>query len=194
MGQFNIEQTHEGECYLYIGVAIPAAGAEITLTADGKPDPTENPLAKLMGLSTDGVTTTITKSTKDKNFDEFKAPLESSIDQTGMTMKTTRAQILDMDVLLAALAGVGTAQTVAGKKKITLGQSAINKASIVAISPQSYDRTKFLVSHMYAGHNVSNVDILMSGKNPAGIPLEFRGSEVPTRAKDDTLGQIWFNE
>lgn len=185
-------KTQKGPVDVFFGCAVPAANAEITITSAGIPDATENPNAKRVGLSENGASVALSKTEEDEFFDEFEQPLNSTVSQTGMSIKIRAAQILDHDVLLAVTAGIGTSQTVTDKKKIQLGKATINNTGIVVVAPTRNDPSMFSVWHMYSGHNVSNPEIVLSRQTRAGVDLEFKGFAIPTRAAADRLGAIWW--
>lgn len=187
----DITKTHKNACRIYFGLAVPAAGAELTLIA-GVPDPTQNPNARQVGLTDDGAMMTITKTITEEFFDEYKESLEQTIDQVGMTIKCTAAQIMDFEVLTAASVGVGTPQTVTDKKKLQIGEGNILNTGIAIVSPLKSDPSLFVVSHIYAGHNVANLDVGFSRQTRSKIPLEFRGVGVTARIAADRMGAHWY--
>lgn len=192
MNTQDFTKTQKGPCEIYFGLAVPAAGAELTLGTGGVPDATENPNAKRVGLTETGATVTLSKTEEDEYFDEHEEPLGNSITQVNMSIKVDAAQILDADVLAAATNGIGTQQTVTDKKKFKIGKATILNTGIAVISPQRADPSLYVVSHIYSGHNMSNIDIQFSRSTRAKMSLEFKGVGIPSRAADDRLGAIWW--
>lgn len=193
MNTIDYTKTQKGPSRIYTGLAIPAAGAELTITEDGEPDATESPNVKQIGLTENGAVCTITKTEQEEFFDEFKQSLARTIEQTGMMIKCKATQILDIDVFTVISSGVGTPQTVTGKKKLKIGEAVINNTGIAAIAATRNDPTKFIVFHIYSGHNVANIDFPLSRQTRAGIDVEFHGVAVTSRSTDDILGAVWWD-
>jgi hypothetical protein len=192
LNTIDYSKTHKGPVRIYFGLAVPAADAELTLDASGVPDATENPLAKMVGLTENGAVISLTKTEEDEFFDEYEDPLSSTISQTGMTIKTRATQILDHDVLLAATAGLGTNHTVTDIKKIKIGKSTVLNTGIAVVAPTRADPSLFFVAHIYSGHNVSNLEIPNSRQTRTGFDLEFRAVAITSRADTDRVGAIWW--
>jgi len=184
-------KTQKGPSMIYVGLAVPAAGAETTLTS-GVPDATENPNAKLIGLTENGAVCTISKTEEEEFFDEYKESLARTVSQVGMMIKCKAAQILDADVFAAISAGVGTQQTVTGKKKFKIGEGTISDTGIAVIAATRADSTKYAVFHIYSGHNMSNIEFPLSRQTRAGIDVEFHAVGISSRAADDRLGAWWW--
>lgn len=191
LNTFDVTKTQKGPCGIYVGLAIPAAGAELTLDVE-KPDLTENPNAKLIGLTEGGATVTITKTEAEEFFDEYEEALLRTVEQVGIMVKCEATQIFDIDVMTEITKGVGTAQTVTGKKKLKIGKGTITNTGIAVISPTRNDPTKYAVFHIYSGHNVSNVEFGFSRSTRSKVPVEFHGVGIVSRAADDRLGAYWW--
>jgi hypothetical protein len=193
MNTIDYTKTQKGPSRIYTGIAIPAAGAEVTIGEDGVPDPTESPNCKQIGLTENGATCTITKTEQEEFFDEFKQSLARTVEQTGMMIKCKATQILDIDVLTVISSGVGTPQTITGKKKLKIGEAVITNTGIAVVAATRNDPTKFIVFHIYSGHNVANIDFPLSRQTRAGIDVEFHGVAVTSRSTDDILGAVWWD-
>lgn len=185
-------KTQKGPSRIYAGLAVPAASAELTIGSDGVPDSTENPNAKLIGLTENGAVCSISKTEEEEFFDEFKQSLARTVQQVGMSVKCRATQILDIDVMTVLTNGVGTPQTVSGKKKLKIGEGSVTDSGIAVIAPTRADPTKFIVFHIYSGHNMANVEFPLSRQTRAGVDVEFQGVTIPTRAANDTLGAVWW--
>lgn len=183
--------TQKGPCMIYVGLAVPAAGAELTLSL-GVPDATENPNCKLVGLTEGGAVCSISKTETEEFFDEYKEPLAKTVEQIKMSVKCEASQIFDIDVLTAATNGVGTAQTVTGKKKLKIGEGTVSDTGIAVIAPRRSDSTKYAVFHIYSGHNASNLEIPFSRQTRSKMSLDFQGVGIASRAADDRYGSIWW--
>lgn len=189
---FDITKTQKNAGKIWFGLAIPAATSYLTIGATGIPDATENPLAKLVGLTDAGSMIGITKTFTEEFYDEFKYPLERNLDQIGATIKCDAAQILDEDLLTLATVGVGSPLTPTGKKAWTLGESALTFTSVAVIAPTKNDPTKFVVFHLYKAYNNAPFDIAIARQTRAKLSLEFISVAIPTRAATDTNGCLFY--
>jgi len=187
----DVTKTQKGPSMVYTGLAVPAADAEVTLVS-GVPDATENPNCKLIGLSENGATCSITKTETEEFFDEYKEPLIRTVDQVKMSIKVDACQILDIDVLSAATVGVGTPQTVSGKKKIQIGEGVVSDTGIAVIAPTRANSAKYAVFHIYSGHNMSNVEFALSRQARSKMSLDFVGVGIASRAAVDRIGAMWW--
>jgi hypothetical protein len=189
----DITKTTKMPVEVYTGLAVPAADAELTIGADGTPDATENPNAKRVGFTENGAVCTINRTETEEFVDEQKSPVLRQLDQVGMMIKCRALQVLDADTMATITQGVGTAQTVTGKKKFKIGEAAAPvNTGIAAISPTRNDPTKFLVFHIYSGRNIANIEFPLSRQTRAGVDVEFAGDAIVSRAKPDALGAIWW--
>jgi hypothetical protein len=189
---FDVTKTQKNAGKVYFGLAIPAANSYLTIGADGTPDATENPLAKLIGLTDKGSMIGMTKTFTEEFYDEFKYPLERNLDQIGATIKCDAAQVLDEDLLSLATVGVGTPLTPTGKKAWTIGESALTFSSVAVIAPTKANILKFVVFHLYKAYNNAPFDMAISRQERAKISLEFVGVAIPTRLATDTTGVMWY--
>lgn len=189
---FDITKTQKNAGKIWFGLAVPAAGLYLAIGANGTPDPTANPNARLIGLTEKGSMVGITKSFTEEFYDEFKYALERNLDQVGATIKTEAAQVLDEDLLTLATVGVGTPVVTAGKKVWTLGESELTFTSIAVIAPLKANAGLFSVFHLYKAYNNAPFDMAVSRQERAKIALEFVGVAIPTRAATDTTGAFWY--
>lgn len=189
---FDITQTHKLPGKIWTGLSVPAADSYLTIGTDGVPDATENPNAKLVGLTDNGSECTISRSFTEEYFDEFKQPLEQSLEQVGMMIKCSAAQIMDFDLLAAITPGVGTKQTGTGKDGIiTIGEVALTYSGVAVIFPLKANLAKYGVFHIYKGFQKNDISFAVSRQTRSKIDLEFHGVAIPTRDKDDLMGAIW---
>lgn len=188
---FDILKTHKNPGKLWFGLSVPAAGAELTIGADGVPDATENPNAVLVGLTESGTSIGVNRSFTEEFFDEFKEPLERTLDQTGLVIKARAAQVMEWDLLEMATVGAGTRADKAGKEKITFGQGTLAYSGMAVISPLKEDPTKYAVFHLYKAFNMSNIDFAISRQTRAGVDLELAAVGITSRAAADTMGAFW---
>jgi hypothetical protein len=188
----DITKTQKNPSRIYFGLAVPAANSYLTIGATGIPDATENPSAKLIGLTEAGAMLKLQRSFTEEFYDEQKYALERNLDQIGGSISCEAAQVLDTDLLTVATVGMGSALTPSGKRAWTLGESSLSFTSIAAISPTKADSTKFVVFHLYQAYNKADFDVQLSRVNRAKLPLEFVGTAIPTRAATDTFGCLYI--
>jgi hypothetical protein len=188
----DITKTQKNASRIYFGLAIPAATSYLTIGADGVPDATENPLAKLIGLTEKGATIHMSRTITEEYYDEVKYALERNIDQVGASIKCEANQVLDPDLLTIATVGVGSALTPSGKKAWTLGEGTLAFTAVAVIAPTKNDATKFVVFMLYKAFNKSDVDMVLSRTERSKIGLEFEGVGIATRAVTDTFGQLYI--
>jgi hypothetical protein len=188
----DITKVQKGPSKIWFGLAIPGASSYLTIGADGTPDATQNPNAKLVGLTDKGAAFSIIRTITDEMFDEVKYPLAQTVDQLGGSIKCDASQVLDVDLLTLITAGIGTALTPTAKLAWTLGDIALTYTSIAVIAPTKNDPTKFVVFHLYRAYNKSNIDMELSRQARAKIPLEFQGSAIATRASTDLFGCLYI--
>lgn len=187
---FNVLKTTKSPCQIWVGIAIPGAGAEMTLTA-GEPDATQNPDRVHLGLMNDGAQLLAEVTTVEEYFDEFKSPLEENVDQRMLKITANLAQVLDFDVIDEILNGIGTRADVSGKEKITFGEKALVTTGAVVIFPTKADPTKYAVWHIYKGSFKTNVSVPISRQTRGVIPIEIVGLAIPSRADADQIGAFW---
>lgn len=188
----DITKTQKNPSLIWFGLAVPSASSYLTIGADGTPDATENPSAKLVGLTEKGALLNLQRTFTEEFYDEVKYAVERNLDQIGGSIKCEAAQVLDADLLTLATVGMGTALTPTGKKAWTLGESALSFTSIAAIAPTKADATKFVVFHLYKAYNKADFDVALSRVERSKLPLDFVGVAIPTRAATDTFGALWI--
>lgn len=188
----DVTKLQKGPSKIWFSLAIPSASSYLTIGADGTPDATENPSAKLIGFTEKGAGINLRRAFVEEFYDEQKYPVERSLDQIGGSIKCEAAQVLDADLLTLATVGMGTALTPTGKKAWTIGESTLSFTSIAAIAPSKNDATKFVVFHLYKAYNKAEFDMQLSRVDRAKLPLEFEGVAIPTRAATDTFGALWY--
>lgn len=188
----DITKTQKNPSRIWFGLAVPSASAYLTIGATGIPDATENPNAKLIGLTEKGAMLSLQRSFTEEFYDEVKYAVERNLDQIGGSIKCEAAQVLDSDLLSLATVGMGTALTPVGKKAWTLGESALAFTSIAAIAPTKADPTKFVVFHLYQAYNKADFDVGLSRVERSKLPLDFVGTAIATRAATDLFGVLYI--
>jgi hypothetical protein len=178
---------------VWTGLAVPSAGARMTLHTDGTPESVANPSAIHLGHTDAGLTITATETTTDFFVDELAAPMASSIDQLTLTISGTLTQVNDEDVMKVLAANIGTYATAAGYKELTLGfKSSISYTSSAIIYPSPQDPTKFAVFHLYSARNTAGFTFSLGRKTRAGTPFTMTGYAVSGRASADSFGNYWW--
>lgn len=188
----DITKTQKNPSRIWFALAVPSASSYLTIGATGTPDATENPNAKLIGLTEKGAMLNLQRSFQEEFYDEVKYAVERSLDQIGGSIKCEAAQVLDSDLLTLATVGMGSALTPTGKKAWTLGESALAFTSIAAIAPTKADATKFVVFHLYQAYNKADFDVGLSRVERSKLPLDFVGTAIPTRAATDMFGCLYI--
>lgn len=176
---------------LYRGVAIPSAGAVISLHTDGTPDATANPNAVHLGGTKAGAKVMIKPKYDNFSIDEFRAPVITNVGGVEMAISAELAAVNDTNLLAWALPGVGTRSTTAStSEQIKIGAKDIAYDSVCLIFPLKEDPTKFGWFHIYSGINMEGVSWGITRTEPGFTPINFLGFEVTTRAVGDTVGCV----
>jgi hypothetical protein len=173
-------------------LAIPGAGARLTLHTDGTPESVANPTAFHYGATKAGSKLMI-KSTQTKFYvDEFRAPIITNIDTIEMGISAELVAVTDHEVITKLLPGVGTyATTAATFEEVRVGIKAIAYECVALIFPLIENTTKFGVFNIYSSLNDTGVEWTQSRKELGFMPVSFVGYEITTRAATDTLGNYW---
>lgn len=177
---------------VWANLAVPGAGARITLHTDGTPDATANPSAIHLGHTKEGSKVTISSSITKHFVDELEAPFKASVDATDMMIEGIFTQLLDEDVLKQITAPFGTYATASGYKEFAIGRKVLPYTSLALIFPTPADVTKFAVAHIYNGLNESGLSFSVSRKNMAETPFKFVAYGLSSRAATDTVGKYWW--
>lgn len=172
-------------------LAVPGAGARITLHTDGTPESVANPNAFHYGVTREGSKVSIKGSFTDYYADEFRGPLITNVEKIDMMIAAELLAVTDMDVVKNLLAGVGTYSTAAGYKQVQIGSVAIAYQCLALIFPLISDTTKWGVFNIYNTVNKAGIEWQQGRKTLGGMPVEFMGYEVTSRAAADTLGNYW---
>jgi hypothetical protein len=179
--------------HLWAGLAIPAAGARVTLHTDGTPDATANPSAKHLGLTRAGATARIVPAFDNYMADEFSAPVKTSMSGLEAVIEAELLQVFDTDVMTVLSAGFGTYATASGYVEYSLGVGTQAYTSLALIFPTEADPTKFAICHLYKCFNEAGIDSIGGArKDMSGLKVRFRGLDITSRAVTDTLGKIWW--
>lgn len=189
---FSPNKTAQGPGLIWYNVATPASGARMTLTADGRPDPTENPNAKHIGYTKSGASFEVSKSVTKLYADEEPNPIQQTIDESNATITADIMLVDDFDVLQLVTRGIGTRVTgVAGVESITGGISAEATTGIAVIFPTKADPTKFAVFHLYAAQNEGGFATALARKDLSASSVTFTGQPVAGRPATDSTWNRW---
>jgi hypothetical protein len=177
---------------LWANLAVPSAGARLTLTS-GTPDSVENPTATHLGHTAEG-TTIVSNFTFTEHFaDETPFPVKTSFDQAEVSLSGNLLQVFDEEVLKVLMANVGTYATAAGYREFTLGRKAtLSYNSVALIVPTPMDATKYSVIQIYNALNTAGLNLQIGAKVRGQTPFTFKGYALTARADADELGNYWW--
>lgn len=176
---------------LWGNLAIPGAGARVTLHTDGTPESVANPNAFHYGATKAGSKVMVKSSFQKFNVDEFRGPIVTNLEAVEMGIAAELVGVTDLDVIKNLLAGVGSYSTAAGYKQVTIGQIALVYQSLALVFPLVEDVTKYGIFHLYSSLNDNGVEWAVGRKELGFTPANFLAYEIPSRAATDTLGNIW---
>lgn len=189
---FNAAQITANYGWFWVGLAIPAASARLTLFTDGTPDATANPTAKHLGHTTEGWEMTANSARQDIEVDEQAAAIDTVITQLTVGLAANLVQTQDISgVLQHLVSGFGTYSTAAGYEQITGGITTITYTASALISPTKNDATKFLIYNLYKSLNDSGLANQVRRKTMGNNPVAFRGFAITTRAAVDSTFNFW---
>lgn len=177
---------------LWASLAVPSAGARLTLDTDGTPDGTANPSAIHLGHTKEGAKVTIVSAITKHYVDELAEPIKATVETTDMMIEGSFVQLLDEDVLKKITPGFGTYATGSGYKEFAIGRVALAYTSLAMIFPTPADTTKFAVVHIYNALNEGGLGFNISRKGMSDSPFKFVGYGLSSRAATDTIGKYWW--
>jgi len=181
-----------GEGKLYANLAIPGAGARLTLDATtNTPDATANPNAIHLGGTKAGAKLMVKPSRQDFFIDEVVAPVDSIITGMEMAISAELVGVTDMALLELLTSGFGTKSTGSGYEEISFGTRADIFSSVALIAPLRDDPAKVFVWHLYKAINDAGLDFSQGKKEMSFVPVNFRGYAITTRAIADQWGKGW---
>lgn len=178
--------------WFWVGLAIPAASARLTLFTDGSPDATANPSAKHLGHTTEGWQMTASTTREEIKVDEQAAAIDTVITDLPVSLAANLAQTQDISgVLQHLVSGFGTYSTAAGYEQITGGTTTIVYTASALITPTKNDATKFLIYNLYKSLNDSGLANQVKRIGMGNNPVAFRGYAITSRAAVDTTFNFW---
>ncbi len=177
---------------IWIDLALPGAGARLTLHTDGTPDALTSTTAYHLGATKSGAKLMIKSTLGKKYVDEFRGPIASNIEEINMGISAELVAITSMVGMAKMLPGVGTyATTSSSFAEIRVGIKAIAYTCVAAIFPLIEDTAKFGVFNIYSSLNDTGVEWAQSRKELGFTPISLVGYEITTRAATDTMGNYW---
>lgn len=188
---FSTSKLTIGPCKFYTNVAVPGAGARLTLHTDDTPESVANPNAKHIGFTDQGMKFSYTTEIQTFEADEQTAPIFSRLLTEKAMLEGTILQNADftvMDELLMA----GTKATGSGYEEITLGgNTTVTGVSIAVIWPTVAAAANALVINIYNAYNAIGIELNITRRELGKTPFRFEGQAVATRAVGDRLCNLW---
>lgn len=171
-----------------------AAGVRLLLSTDGSPDATQNPNARHLGYTQEGVEWLVRPTFQLFTPDEELDPIITNPQSEEKVISGGMWQIGDMD-LAEALMPTATRSDVGGSKGLTFGgKTTITYTSVAAIAPLHSDPTRFAVFHLYKALNDQGLAAQLSKTKVSNSPFAFRGSAISTRAAGDRAGRYFITD
>lgn len=190
-----------GPSDLWLNVAVPSAGARLTvaLSAAGQPTPdaTANASAIHLGMTAAGCTFEYKPEVQDFNSDELTFPHLSRIITEAATLKGEFLQVFDWSVLEKMTVG-GTkssnTSTTSGYDSLTIGGlSDVSTFPIALIGPDISAPTKYWVIQLYKTYNAAGLAFGVTRKDQVKSPFEFRGLGITSRTVGDQAANYWHS-
>lgn len=188
---YNTALVELGPGDVWLNVATPAGGARVTLHTDGTPESVANPSAKHLGMTREGSRLIYSPAVQNFSSDEQTAPIISQIGDEEARIEGESLQILDTALMTYLIAGA-TYSTAAGYEQNTVGgKQTLATFSVLYVAPIFADTTKFLVVNLYKAYNAAGWNTPVTRKGMSGVPFNFFGLSISTRAAGDQLANFW---
>jgi len=179
---------------IWAKLAVPGAGARLTLHTDLTPESVANPNALHLGRTEDGAELRYATTLAHKVSDEFDAPFDTTIEVVEGIIAATIMPTLDTQIMEVLMPGT-TRAVGSGYEELPFGGSigAPSKYSVAAIWRMPEDNTKVAVFHLYNAiqDNALAFRVRKSGNAIGSTPIAFRGFAVASRAAGDQTGKFW---
>lgn len=180
-----------GPCKFYTGLAVPGAGARLTLHTDDTPDSTANANAVHVGFTDQGLKFTYTTEIQTFEADEQTAPIFSRLLTEKAMLEGTILQNADLNVLDELLMA-GTMGSASGYEEITLGgNTTVTGMSVAVIWPSVASASNAMIINIYNAYNEVGLELNITRRELGKTPFRFAGQAVATRAVGDRLCNIW---
>lgn len=184
-----------GPSDLWLNVAVPGAGARLTVAADLTPDATANPSCIHLGMTEAGCSFEYVPEIQEFGSDELTTPHLSRIISEKATLKGSFLQVFDWNILEKMTVG-GTktinTSTSSGYHSLTVGGlSSISTFPIALIGPDINAPTLYWVIQLYKTYNRSGFSFSVTRKDQSKAPFEFSGLSITSRAVGDQVANYW---
>lgn len=179
-----------GPVKLFLNVALPAAGATLTLHTDGTPDSTASPNAVYVGGTKEGCRMITEVDIGEEFMDELPGPSRTHIVRERARLEFTYLELLDFSKFDKVLIN-NLYTTAAGYKRLTGGGLlTITAFPVAAIAENPAVPGKFITFMLYAAYNRQGLDVLLSRSTRAEMSASFEGLAIPGRPAGDQVYQI----
>jgi hypothetical protein len=175
---------------LYIGVALPAAGASIsTILTAGVPAS-----GHLVGYTKTGTTSHSAITQSGYEVDEVKSPIYNNITAENMSIQGTLVQLDDIEALKAMLPNSTfvTPDTFTIGGLVSLPTSA--QPSVLVVGSNRATPGKKAACMIYQALNVQEFIMAVTRANPSETAFNFSAQAIGSRTAGDQLGQFWFEQ
>lgn len=191
---YNTALVELGPGDIWLSVAVPGAGARPVIDASTlTPDSTANPSAKHLGMTQEGAKLIYSPNLTNFESDEQTAPIITQNIGEELRIEGTMLQVLDT-ALITKLAAGATFGSGAGYEANTIGgKQTVPTFTVLYIAPVYADVTKYLAVILYNAYNAAGWQTDVSRKKISGVPFNFFGLSISTRAAGDQLGNIIKN-
>jgi len=189
MAGWDVLKTIQTQAQIWAGLAIPGAGAGLTLDANGEPDPTANPLRKHLGHTAEGAEALVKPTYNNFNVDESPVAFKRSVGDCEMAIVANLVQLEDMDIATLLLPGIATKSSPTGHTRLTFGLIPVVYSCIAIIWPRETDPTKFGYVMGYRMANDEGLAMQFGRTKLAGAPVSFKAFGITSRASTDIFGQ-----
>lgn len=190
----------QGKSKLYVDLGGSAgawdggAGVRLLLAADGSPLDSQNPNARHLGYTQEGLEWLVRPAFQGFTPDEELDPIIFTPQSEEKVISGGMWQIADMD-LAEALMPTATRSDVGGSKGLTFGgNTTITYTSVAAIAPLQSDPTRFAVFHLYKCFNDQGLAAQLGKTKVSNSPFAFRGLAISTRAAGDRAGRYFVTD
>lgn len=188
-----------GPSDLWLNVAIPGAGARLSvaLSANGEPTPdaTANSSAIHLGMTKAGCTFEYKPEIQEFGSDELTVPHLSRIITESLSIKGEFLQCFDWDILeVMSVGGTKTknTSTTSGYHQLTYGgKSTLVYYPIALIGPDIAAPTKYWVIQFYKAYNADGTTFAVTRKDQSAAPFNFKALGITTRAVNDQAANWW---
>lgn len=191
MAEWDVLEIIQTPAQIWAGLALPGAGAFLTLDANGEPDATANPTRKHLGHTAEGAALLVKPSYNEFTVDESPAPIKRNVGGVEIAISANLVQIMDFDLAVLLLPGIATKSTPSGKIALNFGLIAVAYTSVAIIYPLESNAAKYAVFHVYRGANDEGISAEFGRTKMAGTACSFKGHAITSRATTDQYGAWW---